>query len=385
MALLSENNINLVKDALLEGLDFRSLRSTILQGINFRFLGIIPHGGSDLAQLSNDLRTMNDAERLSSGEIPLVIYLNNALPFLFAKPRQEKIIRELLDELAHQTSGAPRIDPAEISETQERIIHSDDMVSHAYMKIGLATGDSVMRLRVKSHLNGQARKQSNGTDMYFSGTGWLIGHELMITNHHVINAREEGQPESNEADLKLQASHTQLIYGDNSEEIEPEETVMATSLLAYDKELDYAILRIPKTARSPLKIATQHFDPKGAAVPLNIIQHPRGKIKKYAIRNNLFSGSTPRDLRYFTDTDGGTSGSPVFDDSWQVVALHKSSLHISSVKFQGKDTAYINAGTRISLVIEDLQKRYPEIAAEAGYPQADVPAKAANEQSKNNP
>ena len=84
---------------------------------------------------------------------------------------------------------------------------------------------------------------------------------------------------------------------------------------------------------------------------MNIIQHPEGRSKKIAIRNNLVTHSTETELRYFTDTMGGSSGAPVFNDSWEVVALHRGSTVVRGVNFQGNDTAWVNVGTQITAIL----------------------------------
>lgn len=363
MAILNRAEITRLIDTMLEGMVIQANRVNLTRGINYRILSVIVLGNTDRTQLDNDLSFLNDIERLPSGEIPLETYLGNALPFLFGK-KQETVVKEFLDTISARASGAPVIDRNDLPEIQERIIHSDDMVTHGFMEQGLKAGLSVMRLRVKSFQGGQSRKMDNGQDMYFSGTGWLMARELLITNHHVINARKKEEADAGLEDLKLQASGMEVIYDDNSEDMDPGEVVVGKELLAYSKELDYAIVRIPASSRVPLKVSTSPVDIAALSMPLNIIQHPRGKSKKYAIRNNLLSGGNEKDLRYFTDTDGGTSGSAVFNDAWQVVALHKSSVSISQVQFQGKTTAYVNVGTRITAVLDDLKSRFPEIAEE---------------------
>ena len=51
----------------------------------------------------------------------------------------------------------------------------------------------------------------------------------------------------------------------------------------------------------------------------------------------------------------GSSGSPVFNDQWQVVALHRASTYVAQVEFQGKTTAYVNVGTHMSAILDDLE------------------------------
>lgn len=49
-----------------------------------------------------------------------------------------------------------------------------------------------------------------------------------------------------------------------------------------------------------------------------------GYAKKVTLRNNnLFETAFPC-VRYFTDTEAGSSGAPVFNDNWEVIALHRA-------------------------------------------------------------
>jgi endonuclease G, mitochondrial len=65
--------------------------------------------------------------------------------------------------------------------------------------------------------------------------------------------------------------------------------------------------------------------------PVNIVQHPKGELKQIAIRNNTLL-DLPEDpgldklAHYETDTEQGSSGSPVFNDQWEVIALHHSGV-----------------------------------------------------------
>jgi endonuclease G len=135
---------------------------------------------------------------------------------------------------------------------------------------------------------------------------------------------------------------------------------------AWSTTLDYAVLRIPATGRTPLRCASAAIEKGNDPIPVNIIQHPGGRSKRYGIRNNLVSASTATEIRYFTDTEAGSSGSPVFNDRWEVVALHRASTYVADVQFQGKTTAYVNLGTPLPAIIGDLRTRYPALATEIG-------------------
>ena len=55
---------------------------------------------------------------------------------------------------------------------------------------------------------------------------------------------------------------------------------------------------------------------------VNIIQHPKGRYKEIVFRDNQVRAVEPPLVQYITDTDYGSSGSPVLDDWFNVVALH---------------------------------------------------------------
>jgi endonuclease G, mitochondrial len=59
---------------------------------------------------------------------------------------------------------------------------------------------------------------------------------------------------------------------------------------------------------------------------VSIIQHPNGEPKQLAIRENRVVDILPDFVHYQTDTAPGSSGSPVLNDQWEVVALHHSGV-----------------------------------------------------------
>jgi endonuclease G len=78
--------------------------------------------------------------------------------------------------------------------------------------------------------------------------------------------------------------------------------------------------------------------------PVNILQHPDGRPREIAVRNNLLlSVDDDLTLTYGTDTERGSSGSPVLSDRWELVALHHSSRTENGVVG--------NVGIRVSAIV----------------------------------
>lgn len=363
MALLTPIEIRTVVNAMIVGgISLPADRGVLYQFIDPRYVAVLPPGSTSAAQIMSDVGHMNRVERLANGDIPLQIYLENAL-FLTGVPEAQKTIRLILDTVNHRATGAPRIDTVNVPETQEVLIHRDDTLPYIFMEAGLKAAQSVLKLKVPAFENGQPKLLPSGSQIIAKGTGWLLSPSMIITNHHVVNARKEGEGDAAPADLLLQGGNTIAILDNDAEDQDGTEMAVQ-SLEAWNNALDYAILRLPDTGRKALRFALLPIVFDKDPIPVNIIQHPNGRSKRFAIRNNLVSASTDKDLRYFTDTESGSSGSPVLNDKWEAVAIHRGATYVADVQFQGKSTAYVNVGTHLTSIFDDLRHRYPEIAAE---------------------
>ena len=118
--------------------------------------------------------------------------------------------------------------------------------------------------------------------------------------------------------------------------------------------------------------------------PVNIIQHPLGEMKQVIIRENKLVDLPPQPLDTFAhyegDTEPGSSGSPVFNDQWEVIALHHSGVPATNNKGQmldvdggvwkkGDDPARLhwiaNEGIRISRLVNFIAKAKVAVHEEA--------------------
>lgn len=93
---------------------------------------------------------------------------------------------------------------------------------------------------------------------------------------------------------------------------------------------------------------------------LNIIQHPRGRKKEVVVQQNELTDVHTNIVHYYSDTDYGSSGSPVFNNTWDLMALHHARNTAESA----------NEGIRIDKIVADLRNEFqssnPAILTELG-------------------
>lgn len=350
------------------------VRSELLTNIHPGFVAQLPAQGNPTEKIRGDLTSMNIVPYLEDFEVPLRLWLQNAIYRLRSGFRPERVyFEQILEGVTTQSQALiqearGQLGNASALANLERIVHKDDMLAFSWLERALTVGKSVARLTVRRYDNGIA----SGTLYY--GTGWLLGRQYLITNHHVINARTEGENDASEADLRLQATHMQVQFDYDGQNVMGDLIALA-ELCAWatrngDTALDYAIVKLAEpSTRMPLTLAPSALIALGEKqLPVNVIQHPGGQPKMLGIRNNQVHELTQWELSYFTDTEGGSSGSPVCNDAWHVVALHRrwNQFINQNVVFQGKPTAWDNRGTRIDRIIDDLERNHATLWQDIG-------------------
>jgi len=248
------------------------------------------------------------------------------------------------------------IEPVESDPTgYERIIGESDLTSINYLDRGRRAAAAVCRIQVPSDSGG------------WCGTGFLIAPRLLMTNHHVLGSRDEaGQAE---AEFGYEHDLDGVLLEPVSFNLQPHEVFYA------DAELDVAIVAVAPKSSTGTPIERYGWLP---LIPLRgktadrewvtIIQHPQGGPKQIAIRSNQIihlpksavkGVNLDHFIHYLTDTEPGSSGAPVLNDQWQVVALHHKAVPapVSKKTPDGEDEFIGNEGVRISAIYDKLEQQ----------------------------
>lgn len=241
----------------------------------------------------------------------------------------------------------------------ERLIGGNDLQNINYLELGIRIGHAVGRIHVRTP-NGEAG----------FGTGFLISPRLVMTNHHVLEVAEWAS-----------RSHIEFNYQSDSFGKPCPTYAFQFDPAAFfysDAKLDFAVVAVKDNVfPNGIQLKALGFNPLNEIVGkvdakefLSIIQHPGGEIKQVAIRENeLLDKSNPDFLWYSTDTTQGSSGSPVYNDQWQAVALHhlgvpemdgdRIRLIDGGYWTPGVDDSMIlwkaNEGTRVSAIVKNLE------------------------------
>lgn len=256
------------------------------------------------------------------------------------------------------------VNPTPISESMraERVLGVDNRIQFPETEEERTAGKPVARIVVLP--TAMAAPQG-------FGSGFMITPNLLMTNHHVLGT-------ANDADgVGANFDHVFTMGGgvDPGEyfELQPDRFFLS------DDELDFAIVAVADTSQNGKSLGDYGHHPlierTGKILigkPINIIQHPSGGPKMYANKDNDVLDRLENFLHYRTDTKPGSSGSPCFNDFWEVVALHHSGVPATDsrgrflnkknrvwTRSQGADAVQwiANEGVRISKILAHVREQ----------------------------
>ncbi len=274
-----------------------------------------------------------------------VIATGHAVRKLDSKRRIEQYAERELQ--LQNRSGRTQIQTTKISDIglERSIGTSKDILSIEFLEAGVLASGSVGYVEVMS-----------GSQQ---GTGFLIGNSILMTNHHVLPDLRHARSGSVEFDREFNQ------YGSRKK---PEQFELLPDRFYFsNKELDYALVAVSEHSFGAKELSDYGYHPlikhQGKVRigdPVNIIQHPAGKMKSIVVHNsNLLHLENNSDyenyLWYSSDTESGSSGSPVFNNRWEVVGLH----HRAIPKLDKLGRVFSKSGGRIRA--EELGERKNEI------------------------
>lgn len=183
-----------------------------------------------------------------------------------------------------------------------------------------------------------------------NATGFLLGTDMIMTNNHAFTGKQGIL--ATEANARGAIATFNYERGESGEDAPSQSYELAPEMGFFARtDLDYALCHIrgmPGDRWGWLQLS----DAADLAVgdDVYIIQHPRGRPKQLSAAGNEVTYLDPPVIQYTNDTLFGSSGAPVFDFEWRLVALHHA------YREQGAEgrTFYRNEGYLSSAILRDL-------------------------------
>ncbi len=199
---------------------------------------------------------------------------------------------------------------------RERILGINDLVDVNYLVRASRAARSVCRIVLRDRA---------GREIGY-GTGFKVTPRLLMTNHHVLETTAAAETAHAEFDYELDA--TGFPKATTRFALDPRAFYLS------DPGLDFTLVAVAAApVHGPGRLDDFAYLPMLRAEGkinqgefMSVIQHPSGQPKQIALRENELLKIEERVLWYQSDTAQGSSGSPVFNDSWQIVALHHSGV-----------------------------------------------------------
>jgi hypothetical protein len=245
-------------------------------------------------------------------------------------------------------AGVPgRILQAARGSVPEVILDESNLLPFDFLRTGDQVGRAVLKI-----------ERADGA----AGTGFLIAPGILLTNHHVL-------PDA--ATAASARAHA------NYEETPPDDAAGRTAavplepskLFVTNEELDFTFCGVSGLdflGSVPLRRDSLNILP---AEYVNIIQHPRGRPKQVALQDSQVVKVDSVVVQYCCDTEPGSSGSPVFNNRWHLVALHHASVVADGrrgrrVAGAPPEMRFLNEGIRLSAIalwLESAEANRPEL------------------------
>lgn len=170
----------------------------------------------------------------------------------------------------------------------------DTLVPATWLHIGFTVGQAVVRIRMPGGL---------------LGSGFFLDMDFLVTNNHVLPTPEDAA-----------VAHIDTHY---ERDDQPLRTVRLDPDKAFitSKEDDLTIVALGNYSVDNIPARYGKAQPGHYC---QIWQHPGGGVKKLGVYHNVITYAGDDAVQYLTDTMPGSSGSPVFDEEWNLIAVHRS-------------------------------------------------------------
>ena len=318
-----------------------------LAGLN-QLIPMLDLSGSSFVAISEIIGYLSKYGRLTYDHEALGLFLNTLKGFVGLE--QQEFLDELLMRYDMMTPivALPAVNQWRSNETPtdilEKIIGENTLRPVAFLQRGLEVARAVAYVGVQS------------SNERWSGTGFLITQDLLLTNNHVV-------PSQNLLPNTLfRFNYEENFLGEAQQASEYRADL--NGIFYTNEALDYTLVQVKSEPGKDWRWLPLLPRNIGLKNRINIIQHPQGQPKQISLQNNFVEYVGDNVIQYVTSTLPGSSGSPVFNDAWEVVALHHAGGNIPEPTTQKR--YFRNEGILVESILNDLPVDLRELICKAG-------------------
>lgn len=182
----------------------------------------------------------------------------------------------------------------------------------------------------------------------WSGTGFLVSPNILLTNNHVLNSPTVAAAANAVFNYQVGADGQPLPT--TTVRLRPDRLYLTSPAV---NGLDYTFCWVDgepgaqfgqsRISLQALAIAEREF--------ANIVSHPDGRRKEIAIQENTVEWQDDLVVHYTSDTEPGSSGAAVCNNNWQLIALHHASQPTDNPAMPVR-----NEGIKLSAIAVDLER-----------------------------
>ncbi len=261
------------------------------------------------------------------------------------KPPGDAIINGLKGAVLKRGGEAVRVNSTDIRSILQKNFSGEKDLPLRWWQTGLQRCLAVARIEAASGRHIGTGFLVNGRDFFDNSSG----EPILLTNWHVVSKDGE-DPLSVSPDGAV--AHFEAC-GENGKQYRLKEVV------AYSRRLDATFVSLeavdPEAGNCPLKVPPAQFDSQKKQ-RLYVIGYPGGRGLSFSLHDSIWLDGDESKLHYRTPTEGGNSGSPVFDeDNWMLVALHHAGSK-QMPRLRGQAGTYeANEGLSITAIREAIR------------------------------
>lgn len=239
---------------------------------------------------------------------------------------EEAVLLDMLRaELLKHSGGGMVADPAKLraaaeNATQregklEALLGSDKYKSHTWLNRMLRRAQGVARIW----------KGTRGIGSGFLVPGGILSdrwadHDVLVTNNHVIATEPR-------LSITIPPKKAEITF-DALHELGPDQPRFKVAEVLEESlfdELDFTIMRLDKAVdgiEDYPAIDDEDLPSVEEKARIYVIGHPLGGELSYSIQDNKILGMNEQFIHYRSPTEKGSSGSPLFDEEWNLIGLH---------------------------------------------------------------